>query len=101
MGRDIRFVDSCSIEENICVLKLIIYRLHSLFEGMANSFKTAKLNLEGFGKIDRKEWVNICYQGNYFADRPYELIIKWLVATGSILGEQVRQKMNQLLTTAD
>ncbi|XP_014667206.1 PREDICTED: DEP domain-containing protein 5-like [Priapulus caudatus] len=58
--------------------------------GVASAFKVTKISLDGLGKSCRNEWVNIRYQGNYYMDRPYELVVKWLVATGSILGEQVQ-----------
>lgn len=52
-------------------------------------YKRMHLDIDVLGKSDRVEWGHAKYQTIFRPDQAYELVLEWLVASGSIVSELV------------
>lgn len=52
-------------------------------------YKKMHLEIDVSNKSDRIEWGHARYQSIYRPDQAYELVVEWLVASGSIVSELV------------
>lgn len=48
-------------------------------------------------KSDRVEWGHAGYQSVFRPDQAYEMVIEWLVSSGSIVSELVRSRATVIL----
>lgn len=62
-------------------------------------FKRADLDIGSSTKSNRDEWGHVQYHGNYCPSAAFELILQWLVATGSIVTELVRMRLKSIFFT--
>lgn len=46
-------------------------------------------DIDSTNKSDRVEWGHVRYQTTFRPDQAYELVVEWLVASGSIVSELV------------
>ncbi|KRT80387.1 hypothetical protein AMK59_7380 [Oryctes borbonicus] len=56
-----------------------------------STFKRMFLDIDSTNKSDRLEWGHVKYQTTFRSDQAYELVVEWLVASGSIVAELLHQ----------
>ena len=65
---------------------------------MSPLYKVVNVNIDPSGKSDREEYGTLRYHGNYSTSAAFELELRWIVGTGTILEELVGVTRNVLPT---
>ncbi|KAI4460798.1 dep domain containing protein 5 [Holotrichia oblita] len=56
-----------------------------------STFRRMLFDIDSTNKSDRVEWGHVRYQTTFRPDQTYELVVEWLVASGSIVSELLHQ----------
>ncbi|KAK9687602.1 Vacuolar membrane-associated protein Iml1 [Popillia japonica] len=56
-----------------------------------STFRRMLFDIDSTNKSDRVEWGHVRYQTTFRPDQAYELVVEWLVASGSIVSELLHQ----------